>query len=40
MGSEYNPVAYDVSFMVLLSMQIIALIWFLRGENHLKLENE
>ena len=38
-GSEYNPVAYDVSFMVLLSMQIIALIWFLRGENHLKLEN-
>ena len=38
-GSEYNPVAYDVSFMVLLLMQIIALIWFLRGENHLKLED-
>ena len=37
-GTKYNPVAYDVSFMVLFLMQIVALIWFLYGEKYLKLD--
>tara|TARA_B100000900_G_scaffold389065_1_gene381648 strand:- start:1163 stop:2101 length:939 start_codon:yes stop_codon:yes gene_type:complete len=38
-GITYNPMAYNVSFMIILAMQIIVLSWYLTGLKHLKLDN-
>ena len=38
-GIKYNPMAYNVSFMIILAIQIIVLFWYFRGFKYLKLDN-
>lgn len=38
-GIKYNPMAYNVSFMIILAIQIIVLFWYFRGLKYLKLDN-
>jgi L-cystine uptake protein TcyP (sodium:dicarboxylate symporter family) len=35
--SDYNPMAYHISFMLIFVIQIVILIWFFTGQKHLKL---
>ena len=39
-GITYNPMAYNVSFMIILAIQIMVLYWYFTGLRHLKLHNE
>ena len=39
-GITYNPMAYNVSFMIILAIQIMVLCWYFTGLRHLKLHNE
>ena len=39
-GITYNPMAFNVSFMIILVMQIMVLFWYFSGLRYLKLDNE
>tara|TARA_B100000575_G_scaffold70434_1_gene54702 strand:- start:5917 stop:7143 length:1227 start_codon:yes stop_codon:yes gene_type:complete len=39
-GITYNPMAFNVSFMIILAMQIMVLFWYFSGLRYLKLDNE
>ena len=39
-GITYNPMAYNVSFMIILAIQIMVLCWYFTGLRHLRLHNE
>ena len=38
-GITYNPMAYNVSFMIILTIQIMVLFWYFSGLSYLKLDN-
>ena len=38
-GITYNPMAYNVSFVIILAIQIMVLFWYLSGFRYLKLDN-
>ena len=38
-GITYNPMAYNVSFMIILAIQIMVLFWYFSGLRYLKLDN-
>ncbi len=38
-GMTYNPMAYNVSFMIILAIQIMVLFWYFSGLRYLKLDN-
>ena len=38
-GITYNPMAYNVSFVIILAIQIMVLFWYLSGFRYLKLDS-